>query len=103
MLAHGVLFVENTAKNAGQRMPEDLPDEASTLRGKRTPHGLLHVDSDTSLDERRPTQLTRRGLGVQVLDLAQIDRGVFFYYKKRLCKAFLTNGPPVKCYSYVKF
>ena len=47
-------------------------------------------------------KLTRRGLGVRVLDLAQIDRGCFFYYKKRLRKAFLTNGPSAKCYSYVK-
>ena len=49
-----------------------------------------------------PLSLTKRGLGVRLLDLAQIDRGCFFYYKKRLCKAFLTNGPSVKCYSYVK-
>ena len=69
-----------------------------------------HADRRTSLfspQERAPPLvlpyvLTRRGLGVRVLDFAQIDRGCFFYYKKRLCKAFLTNGLSVKCYSYMK-
>ena len=57
--------------------------------------------SDATLS-RSGGELTRRGLGFRVLDRAQIDRGYFVYYKKRLRKDFLTNGPSVKCYSYVK-
>ena len=71
MSARCVLLLSgSTVENLGQSLSAEAkslvaarwgrypPVEASTLRGERTQHGSLHVDSGASLNERKPAQLS---------------------------------------------